>query len=854
MGAGAGRQIDLSRFRLAGARDVVTSVVARLTAWSDRPLSATHAGFALVAGILLARVQPEPIVWQWLAGASVLWLCAVCMFLFARHETMRVALTPLVVLVIIMLGGAWYTVRMHHVAPNDLACYVSDKPILVRVRGTALKGPEVRRRTAGSMAEYDYRRPATYFPMRVEQLIGRDGTTVNVQSDVLVRVDRTVRPFRAGQRFETTGFLNQPGPPDNPGEYDYRTLALALGQAGFLTVRDRGALVRLETQRNQLVETWNAWRDALRNRASGLLLSHLPDTPRAERDALLNAIILGERDRELDQLAESFRLVGLGHILAISGLHIGILAGFVLLVLTRGGPIRRAHGVALIAVVLMFLVLVEVRMPVLRAGVMTIAASLGFVLSRHLHIGRLIALAGVLLLIWRPHELFSAGFQLSFAVVLGLTYCAGRVRQRWFGRAERNAGATSAMIAETLKSWLAVAFTAWLIATPLALYHFGVFSPLAPFLSVMVLPIVAALVVAGFLKLVLALVLPSAGLLVGLPLALTAEMMVLIVELTNTLPGSALHFTPPGARWTLAALALSALWAVGWCQQHKRLTTAWLVALGVLLIWPVQNWRVQPVLRIDMLSVGDGSCYVFRSAGQCVIFDAGSSTNLDAGRREIVPAMRALGIHDVHAIVLSHANLDHYSAVLEVVDAMDTPCVFITPQFERHVRAEPFGAPAHLLDQLIQRRVAVESVSAGAQRTFGEMTWNWLHPAASAQYDRANDHSTVIRIECAERSVLLTGDVQEDAINDLLADEHILACDIIELPHHGSFNEPAVQLIKRASPELIMQSTGRWRWRRDRWAHVLEDARRLVTARDGACWIEIDHDGNITTGRFLITQ
>ena len=114
-----------------------------------------------------------------------------------------------------------------------------------------------------------------------------------------------------------------------------------------------------------------------------------------------------------------------------------------------------------------------------------------------------------------------------------------------------------------------------------------------------------------------------------------------------------------------------------------------------------------------MLAVGDGSCYVLRSGGRTVIFDAGSAGDLDAGRRTIVPALGRLGVRAVDAVAVSHANLDHYSAVIEIVDAVGAATVLVTPQLLETAAAEPAGPVMYLLDELARRYVPVSTVRAG---------------------------------------------------------------------------------------------------------------------------------------------
>jgi beta-lactamase superfamily II metal-dependent hydrolase len=145
----------------------------------------------------------------------------------------------------------------------------------------------------------------------------------------------------------------------------------------------------------------------------------------------------------------------------------------------------------------------------------------------------------------------------------------------------------------------------------------------------------------------------------------------------------------------------------------------------------------------------------------------------------------------------------------------------------------------------------VIETAAGAQRQFGVATWTWLNPVPDRSYEFANDSSMVIQVRCAGQRALLCGDIQQEAMNDLLRDADSVRAEIVELPHHGSHHGLSEFFIDRVKPAVVMQSTGWTRWRRDQWAGKLNGIQRLVTARDGACWVEIGPDGRIETGRFL---
>lgn len=813
------------------------------------PAGVTFLALSFAAGITIGWHQPQPWVWPWLIAAAAFLLASILL----PHRWRGLWRVGLINLAMVALGAGWLAVRHHYYSAHDPAAWIGDEPVLLHVRGVALRAPELRSRTSGSMATFDYRKPATDFPMRLDALVGRDGRSAPARGKVLVCVAETVPPFHAGDEIDVMGFLRRPAAPRNPGEFDYQRYALSLGQAGVLQVRNRDLVKVTPGDRFAPAGAFLKWRDRLRRRAGAWLLSDLPDTTGNDRDVLLATLLLGQRERHLSGIDESFRRVGLAHLLAISGLHLGILIAFVLLLVTWGGHIRRGHGLLIIALVLGYLLLVEVRMPVLRAGVMTIAAGIALLGRRRWRVASLVGLSAIVLLLWRPDQIFNAGFQLSFGVVLGLIHFAAPVRRKWFGPPNPSPISSGQMILEWLKGAATAAIVAWAVATPITVYHFGMISPWAVPLAIIALPIVALLLAIGYSKMLLAVLLPSASLLLGALLSFGADVLISLVTVIDGLPGSIIRTPHPSAIWSIIALiwVVIGLGAGRLAPWRLRLWLAGGAALIIWLFWPLLPLRAQPELRIDMLAVGDGSCYVLRSGGETLLFDAGSSSDLNAGRQVIVPALRRLGVRSIDVIAISHSDLDHYSAVLELVDAFAVDRVLLTEQFTEAARGDPFGPTAYLLDGLTRRRVSTSPCAAGTTLRLGNARLEWLHPRTDDAYERANDSSMVIAIRSGRRTALMTGDIQKEAITALLSRHPDLAADVLELPHHGRYTDAARALVGQLEPQVVMQSTGYARWERDNWGEALVGAKRLVTARDGACRVEIDRAGDITTGRFL---
>ena len=188
------------------------------------------------------------------------------------------------------------------------------------------------------------------------------------------------------------------------------------------------------------------------------------------------------------------------------------------------------------------------------------------------------------------------------------------------------------------------------------------------------------------------------------------------------------------------------------------------------------------------------------------------------------------------------------------MDAYGCGSVLVTPQFLEAAAADPRGPVMFLLDELAGRYVAVSPVQAGDSRTFGSCRWTWLSPDGAAWHDRINEGSMVVRIEAAGRRVLLCGDIQRGAMEALVGTSVGLSADVMELPHHGSHHRGAEVFLTQMAPQVVLQSTGRTRWKRTagRWEGALAGTEHLLTARDGACWVRIERDGDIRCGRYRV--
>ncbi|MBB6442610.1 ComEC/Rec2 family competence protein [Phycisphaera mikurensis] len=784
----------------------------------------------------------------------------------AVRGTRGAAALPLLAL---LLGyAAWSSVAAERLARDDVARLVGPVAVPVVLEGRLVGTVKIKAADRGAFAAFNYRRPRTLGRLEVSgRFDAAAGGMIPARGTVLLKVNRPAPLLAEGQRVRVTGKLQAFTPAENPGSYDFAAAMERAGIAGRLTVRKAtGVEVRLAEE--NLARDAALLRQALRTRAwNGLERGFESGSGPA---ALLGSLLLGRADVVLDDLREDFRVVGLSHLLSISGAHLGVLV-LLMVGVCRGLPVHpRTATLAVLAAVAFYLLLVPVRVPVLRAALMA-ACFLGpSVFGRRLPAGRALTIAALAVLAWRPHDLFAPGFQLSFLAVWAIVRFAKPIAERLHPPPLVTDAATGRTPAGAVQRGffeiIGVSLAAAAATAPLVLHHFGIFSPLAVPGSVLSWPLFGFVLGLGHLKLAIGMLWPEASSLLAGPLSVALAFSASLVRLAASLPGVAwVPARPVPLLWTLAALlfVIALLHGVGSGRPRPRLlvAAALLLAGSLAVTQGVQErFDSPPDLRLTMLAVGDGSAWLVESGGGTLMFDCGSSTIAQVGEREVAPALRALGVRRIDTLVISHADLDHFSGVLELADALPIGRVLCSPEVTNEARDLPAGAAAVLLDGLAARRIPLGEVTAGGTWRIGTIGAAcrvlWPPPGLTlADARNSNDHSIVLRVELpAEmqterpaRSILLSGDIQQHAITALLAAGAPLRSTLADLPHHGSVVRASPDWLAAADPAILLQSTGRRRLERDKWRAILEENPRvrLASAAVGMVQITLESDGSL---------
>ncbi|HKS47805.1 MAG TPA: ComEC/Rec2 family competence protein [Amycolatopsis sp.] len=515
-----------------------------------------------------------------------------------------------------------------------------------------------------------------------------------------------------------------------------------------------------------------------------------------EAAGLLPGLVVGDTGGLSPQVEREFTEAGLSHLMAVSGSNLAVVAGAVLLLLRvlRLGPRVSAclAGLALVG----FVVLAGAEPSVLRAGVMGAVGLLALALGRERSALPALAAAVLVLIAVDPAMAVSFGFALSVLATAGLVLLA----PRWAEALARRG------VPAGFAEGLAVPMAAFVVTAPVIAGMAGQVSVVSIAANILAAPAVPPATVLGVVTAVLATFWPAAARLSALPSGPEAEWLILVARHASRVPGAVLPW--PGGWWG-GTLALVAVVAVALALRRPRLRIG--LALGLvcvlLVVVPVQviapGW---PPARWSMVAcdVGQGDTIVLATAepGRAVVVDTGP----EPGPAD--DCLARLGIDRVPLLVLSHLHADHIGGLDSVLAARAVGAVAVGPG------RMPGWAWRQVAQVTARRGVPLLELDVGQQLDWPGLSMRVLGPRyVSARQEEDNDGtdinnaSVVLRAITPAGGVLLTGDMEFAAQDDLLAAGTDLHADVLKVPHHGSrFSLPL--FLAAVAPRLAIISVG----------------------------------------------
>ena len=576
----------------------------------------------------------------------------------------------------------------------------------------------------------------------------------------------------AGEVWQLAVRLKRPHGFSNPGGFDYERWLFQQG------IRATG-YVRKDQRNRKISDSSIGIISKLRYK---LIAAYEESDSGLVAASMVRALTIGDRSSISPDQWDTLRATGTTHLMAISGLHISLVAGLVFwwvrTIWLRCGrlveviPARKVAAVCALVAALLYAMLSGFGIPARRALIMVSVLMLAIVSDRSSSLITAISIAAVLTLLVDPLSILSAGWWLSFWAVTVIAYVtSGRQGKQGMGQ-----------------KWGGMHVVLTICMFPLLLDIFQQASLIAPVANFIAVPWVGMVVV---------------------PLALVGTLIFTVSETVGEVlldtAARLLDLIWPGLEW-LAGLEF-ALWQqqpVGWTLP-VAITGVLLLCVprgisgrwsGLLLILPM--FLVQPAVPkqgeawVTLLDVGQGLSTVIQTRRHTLVYDTGPkfSASFDTGQAVIVPFLRYRGIRRVDTLIISHGDNDHIGGARSLLAQYPASRIISS-------------VPGELPDN------KVAHCRRGDQWQWDGVLFTVLHPESGDGHE-GNNASCVLRVETpGGQSVLLTGDIEKSAEQALLNEQRDkLPADILVVPHHGSSTSSSRKFIAVVNPAIALFPAG----------------------------------------------
>ncbi|MDR1157541.1 MAG: DNA internalization-related competence protein ComEC/Rec2 [Oscillospiraceae bacterium] len=601
----------------------------------------------------------------------------------------------------------------------------------------------------------------------------------------LLYLDDVPADMKPGDRFVMEAQIRAPA----PGSVEDR-LASARPRGVMLSITQRGAY----TQQRPEAVPWLLWPVVWARALGDGLKQALPP----EAAALARALFTGDKSGLGEDVMAAFSDTGLSHVVAVSGLHISFLMGFMLLLV---GHKRRYAFFVAVPVIVLFVAVAGFPASAMRAAIMQ-----GFFLffwrkGEERDSLSALSLSLAVLLMANPYAVADVGLQLSYTSVLGIILFARRWQQSWEESVRWLSGFWKAIFHYIFTS-VAVSLAALVFTLPLMMVYFGTFSLIAPLANLLLLWVVTLCFLVGVLTALIAQVWMPLAVGLGYVAAPFFDFFLMMVRLLARVPFAALkEASPYMVLWAMFAYTLFWLYTF-WPKEGGRARRALAPTLGaafMLLLALVFSAIPLDPLQIEALDVGQGQSILLLTPDVTMVVDCGGSVSHVA--RRVSDRLKSMGRRRIDLLALTHTHADHAGAAVDLMRQMDVACVAL-PAIEgegSNLRGEVLRAASEL-------GVAVAEIGQTTRYALGQGSLLVYPPLVGGG---ENELGLTFLACLGEFEFLITGDLNTTSERALLRTVSLPSVEVLVAGHHGSKYATCDELLTETAPQAAIISVGR---------------------------------------------
>ena len=667
----------------------------------------------------------------------------------------------------------------------------------------------------------------------------KNGYDIPVEGKVLLSVKDNKQSFKYGDYIRAKTRLKKPHSFNNPGGFDYERYLLYKGikVRGFINNSAKIVILR-ENRGNILKIRLEKFRTSMRNLISAT-------SPNYE-GKILQALILGEKGQIPEDILENFKRTGISHVLAISGLHIGIIA-FLALILIKAimksseylllkFNIIKVSAIFAIIPIIGYAFIAGLGISTVRATIMILTFILAVLLGKERDLLNTLALAAFIILIVTPVSVFDVSFQLSFTAVAAILIIAPRlsalIPRRNYDETDKSPSLKRKIVLNILL-FIIVSLAATIGTLPLIAFYFNRLSTVTLLSNIMIIPIIGFVVLPlGLLSIIIA---PFTGSLAVFLIKIASFFAGISVSIINFLASFSFSYffvTTP----TLIEIAFYYLLIIAGMNVLDMLKlkktdqadiesplkgTILKITLALIVIFFTVDFIYLHLkatnagqLRATFIDVGQGSSTLVEfPGGKTMLVDGGGfyDKGFDTGKYLVAPFLWHERIKKVDIVVLTHPDQDHLGGLIYILENFDIKEVWSNGQESN--RGSYLDFKKIIRKKNIPHRIVSRETP---EIKIGNTVVRILNPAKPIKKEGNpsfrifdfNNNGVVMKITFGDISILLPADITGTVERDLAMHGNDLRSNILMAPHHGAYTSSTTPFLKVTRPEIVVFSCG----------------------------------------------
>ena len=570
----------------------------------------------------------------------------------------------------------------------------------------------------------------------------------------------------------------------------------------------------------------------------------------------LSAMVLGDKSNLDEEIKELYQENSISHLLAISGLHISLVAGAMYLFLKK---LKISFSFPLISagiILLIYGMFTGFSISTTRAVIMMCIFFLSFLIGRSYDLPSSLALTAIIIMLINHRVIYQSGFQLSFLAVIGIFYIMPELMYIFKIQNLNKKGFKKVFF--IILSSVICSISINIATLPVILVNFYELSLIGIILNIIVIPLMSILVITGLAGGFAALVTETVGRFILGASYYILNIYTFLCRIGDSLTSLRLILGKP-EKWQIVIYYVFVFLVMYFLSWKRRIEKIELLKSNVFLKIKTVKRTILTVITLslgfliliyrkeefslNMLDIGQGDCFVISDGHKNIyISDCGSTTVNEVGKNRLLPFLKSKGWNRINTIFVSHMDKDHVNGVNDLLKCTEIAIdkVVISTSYKSDkldcVELQELKALTG------ERRIRLLYIKKDDEVKSGDLRFKCLYPTGDENIEDQNEASIVMRMEYKGLSVLFTGDIASSTEEEVikLAGKEVLDCDILKVCHHGSKNSSSPEFLQQVDPKLYLVSCGLM----NRYGHPHKDALERM-GEEGGRILRTDHMGAV---------